>query len=90
MAASKGITATSKELGISRFSLYEWRRKVRLAADGKGSSPVSGPDPKDIEARRDREILSVWNVHTEHDDQPRVRNITSIPDRGARIHVTPR
>ena len=63
VAASKGITATSKELGISRFSLYEWRRKVKLAADGKGSSPVSGPDPEDIEARRDREILSVWHEH---------------------------
>jgi putative transposase len=63
VAASKGITAASKELGISRFSLYEWRRKVRLAAEGKGSSPVSGPDPEDIEARRDREILSVWHEH---------------------------
>ena len=37
-----------------------------------------------------REVLLAWNVHTEHDDSPRVRNITSVPDLGARIHVTPR
>jgi len=37
-----------------------------------------------------REVLLAWNVHTEHDDKPRVRNITSVPDLGARIHVTPR
>ena len=36
-----------------------------------------------------REVFQVWNVHTEHDDSPRVRNITSVPDLGARIHVTP-
>ncbi len=37
-----------------------------------------------------REVFLAWNVHTEHQDQPRVRNITSVPDHGARIHVTPR
>ena len=37
-----------------------------------------------------REVFLAWNVHTEHDDSPRVRNITSVPDLGARIHVTPR
>jgi cytochrome P450 len=37
-----------------------------------------------------REVLHVWNVHTEHDDKPRVRNITSVPDLGARIKVAPR
>jgi cytochrome P450 len=37
-----------------------------------------------------REVFRAWNVHTEHEDGPRVRNITSVPDRGARIHVTHR
>lgn len=63
LAASKGITAASKELGISRFSLYQWRRKVQAAAEGKGPSPTSGPDPADVEAKRDREILSTWREH---------------------------
>lgn len=58
-----GVTATSKELGISRFSLYEWRRKVQLATEGKGDSPTSGPDPSDIEAQRDKEILDLWRQH---------------------------
>jgi putative transposase len=63
LAASKGITAASKELGISRFSLYQWRRKVQAAAEGKGPSPTSGPDPADVEAKRDREILTTWREH---------------------------
>lgn len=58
-----GVTAASKQLGISRYSLYEWRRRVRLAAKGKGESPTSGPDPADIEARRDKEILDMWRQH---------------------------
>jgi cytochrome P450 family 135 len=37
-----------------------------------------------------REVFLAWDVHTDHDDRPRVRNITSVPDLGARIHVTPR
>ena len=37
-----------------------------------------------------REVFLAWNVHTQHDDSPRVRNITSVPDLGARIHVTRR
>ena len=62
-AAKIGITAASKELGISRFSLYQWRRKVALAARGEGDSPTSGPDPADIEAKRDQEILTMWREH---------------------------
>ncbi len=62
-AAKIGVTAASKELGISRFSLYQWRRKVALAAGGQGDSPTSGPDPADIEAKRDQEILTMWREH---------------------------
>lgn len=63
LAAAKGVTAASRELGITRFSIYSWRRKVRLAAEGKGESPTSGPDPADVESRRDQEILSSWKAH---------------------------
>ena len=62
-AAAVGVTAASKELGISRYSLYEWRRKVQRAAEGEGDSPTSGPDPADIEAQRDKEILDTWRQH---------------------------
>jgi cytochrome P450 len=37
-----------------------------------------------------REVFQAWSVVTEHDDRPRVRNITSVPDQGARIKVLPR
>ena len=63
MLAEVGVTETSRKLGMSRHSLYEWKRKVRLAAEGKGESPTSGPNPADIEEQRDREILKVWREH---------------------------
>ena len=63
LAARVGVTAASRQLGISRFSIYDWRRKVQLAAEGKGDAPTTGPDPADIEARRDKEILDLWRQH---------------------------
>jgi putative transposase len=63
LAAKVGVTAASKKLGISRFSLYEWRRRVERAASGEGDSPTAGPDPADIEAQRDKEILDLWHQH---------------------------
>ncbi|MDF1524235.1 MAG: DDE-type integrase/transposase/recombinase [Trueperaceae bacterium] len=63
LAADIGPTAAAKQLGMSRFSIYEWRRKLALAAEGKVPSPTSGPDPADIEAQRDKEILDLWRLH---------------------------
>ena len=63
LAAKVGVTEAGRRLGISRFSFYQWRRKEALAAQGKGDSPTSGPDPADIEARRDHEILTMWRTH---------------------------
>jgi len=63
LADEIGVTEACEQLGISRFSLYEWRRKVQLAAEGKGDSPTSGPAPADIEALRDKEILDLWRQH---------------------------
>jgi len=57
LAASIGVTAATEQLGISRFSIYEWRRGVKLAAHGQGDPPTSGPDPLGIEAQRGKEIL---------------------------------
>ncbi len=63
LAAEIGPAAASAQLGMSRFSIYEWRRRVGLAAAGKGDSPTSGPDPSDLEAQRDKEILDLWKQH---------------------------
>ena len=63
LASKEGVTAASQQLGISRFSIYDWQRKVRRAAAGKGDSPTSGSEPADVEAKRDTEILSVWREH---------------------------
>ena len=62
-AATHGVSAAAEHFGISRFSLYEWRRKLAKAAAGKGPSPTSGPAPAEIEAQRDREILAEWRKH---------------------------
>jgi cytochrome P450 len=37
-----------------------------------------------------REVFSSYDVSAVGDDEPKVRNITSVPRRGARIRVTPR
>jgi putative transposase len=62
-AAAHSVTEASKHFAISRFSIYDWRGKVAKAAKGNGASPTSGPAPKDVEARRDREILDEWHKH---------------------------
>ena len=62
-AATDGVSAASQKHGVSRFSIYEWQRKLELAAEGRGESPIEGPDPNDIEAQRDSEILGEWHKH---------------------------
>lgn len=57
-ASEHGVTAASAKFGISRFSIYDWQRKLAKAARGEGPSPTSGPAPKDIEEQRDREVLA--------------------------------
>jgi len=59
-AAATSVIEAAKKHGVSRFSIYDWRRKLRLAAKGEGEAPTSGPDPADVEAKRDREILAEW------------------------------
>jgi transposase InsO family protein len=62
-AAAHGVTAAAEKFDISRFSIYEWQRKLEKAAKGEGPSPTSGPAPADIEAQRDQEILAQWHKH---------------------------
>lgn len=62
-ASRDGVSETSAKLGISRWSLNDWRRKVERAAKGEGDSPTSGPDPAVVEQTRDREILLEWKEH---------------------------
>jgi len=62
-AAVHGVTAAAAKFGISRFSINDWRRKVKKAAKGEGPSPTSGPAPRDIEEQRDRELLDEWHKH---------------------------
>jgi len=62
-AAREGVSAAAKKHGASRFSIYDWQRKLTKAAMGAGPSPTSGPAPKEIEERRDAEILEEWKTH---------------------------
>jgi transposase-like protein len=62
-AGDHGVSAAAQKYGVTRFSIYEWRRKVRRAAEGDGDAPTSGPDPADIEAERNKEILDLWKEH---------------------------
>ena len=63
LAAKVGVTEAARILGMARFSIYDWQRKVKLAAQGKSAtSPVTGADadPRD---ERDRRILAEWRAH---------------------------
>jgi transposase InsO family protein len=62
-AAKHSVTEASQEHDVSRWTIYDWQRKVKRAAEGKGPSPTSGPAPQEIEARRDKEILDEWHRH---------------------------
>jgi len=62
-AAKHGVTAAARELGISRFSIYDWQRRVAKAAAGQGDSPTTGPTPGDIQAQRDAEIRAEYKRH---------------------------
>ena len=63
LSHSKGVVEASKVLGISRFSLYQWRKKARVAAAGEGEVITSGESQSDIEAQRDLEILNEYKSH---------------------------
>ena len=62
-AQAEGVLAASKKFGVSRFTVYEWLRRVEKAAKGQGPSPTTGPAPQAIEAKRDGEILEEWRQH---------------------------
>jgi transposase InsO family protein len=62
-AAKLGVSAAARKHGVTRFSIYGWQRKLRLAAEGEGEPPTSGPDPAEVEVQRDQEILRQWHQH---------------------------
>ena len=84
-AAKHGVKAASDKLGMSRFSIYAWDRKVEKAAAGEGPSPTSGPEPKAIEEQRDREILGEWRQHPGLGPS-QIRN--QLRRRGVKVAVT--
>lgn len=64
VAAKEGVAAASRKLGVSRWTLQDWRRKVHLAATGQAlESPVTGPAQAEVAAERDRRILAEWKKH---------------------------
>jgi transposase InsO family protein len=84
-AAKHGVSAAADKLGISRFSIYDWQRKLAKAAAGEGPSPTSGPEPKAIEEQRDREILGEWRQHPGLGPS-QIRN--QLRRRGVKVSVT--
>ena len=62
-AAENGISAAAEKYNVSRFSIYQWEKKLEKAAKGEGPSPTSGPPASEIEEQRDQEILGEWKKH---------------------------
>jgi transposase InsO family protein len=63
LASKVGVTQASKKLGISRYSLWDWKRRVDKAAQGQGDSPTAGESTEQVETQRDKEILDEWHRH---------------------------
>ncbi len=64
LAAKEGVTAAANQLSISRFSIYDWRRRTRLQASGKHAGNVSvAARDEDQAGLRDRRILTEWRAH---------------------------
>ncbi len=63
LAAASSVSKASIDFGVSRFSIYDWRRKLMASVAGQGPSPTSGPCVADVEKLRDREILDEWKLH---------------------------
>jgi len=84
-AATHGVSAASDKFEISRFSIYDWQRKVKKAAAGEGPSPTSGPSPRTIEEQRDQEILGEWRKHPGLGPS-QIRN--QLRRRGVKVSVT--
>jgi putative transposase len=62
-AAAHTVTEAVARFGVSKFSIYAWKKQVERAARGEGAAPTSGPDPADVEAQRDKEVLDEWHRH---------------------------
>ncbi|MCP3958162.1 MAG: DDE-type integrase/transposase/recombinase [bacterium] len=62
-ACLHGVSEAARKFGASRYSIYDWKRKVERAAEGQGPSPTSGPSAEELEEQRDREILGEWHKH---------------------------
>jgi putative transposase len=84
-AAAHGVSAASDTFHISRFSIYDWQRKLKKAAAGEGPSPTSGPSPRAIEEQRDQEILGEWRKHPGLGPS-QIRN--QLRRRGVKVSVT--
>lgn len=64
LAAKEGVTAAANRLSISRFSIYDWRRRTRLQASGKNAgNPSAAGQSEDQAGLRDRRILTEWRAH---------------------------
>lgn len=84
-AATHSVSAAAAKFEISRFSIYDWKRKVEKAAAGEGPSPTSGPAPRTIEEQRDQEILGEWRKHPGLGPS-QIRN--QLRRRGVKVSVT--
>lgn len=62
-ASEHGVSEASRTLGMTRDSIYRWRRQLELAARGEADDPTSGDDPNEVRAERDRQILAQWKKH---------------------------
>jgi transposase-like protein len=72
-AAQHGVTAASQEHGVSRWTIYEWRRKVRLAVESQDVV-------YEFAATESSSTAPAWGCPQEGTSFPGVRGLVSIGD----------
>ena len=67
MMEEKGVMATIKELGISSYTLYDWKSKAEGQKYPRKQGPLSGTTRKRYTAEFKKEVIEYYQAHGARD-----------------------
>ena len=60
---TNGVTAAARHYGVTRFSIYDWKRRAGLQAQGRCQESPVVDDGKEPRSERDQRIVKEWKAH---------------------------
>jgi transposase InsO family protein len=64
LAAKVGVAAAARQLGMTPFSIYDWRRQLKQHAAGEATATHPLVDKEGVtSSERDRLIIAEWRAH---------------------------